>query len=140
MNRLTLSARISEGYSRTDLAELLGASPTSVRRWERLGWLVFGCYGRASEASVRRFVKMHPDQYQLSFVDEAWFKGLLFEAYNSPTPGHREISPSKALTDELSLHSDHAASAENNTCPIRTEHKRMAAFTSGTFNTYRETA
>jgi transcriptional regulator with XRE-family HTH domain len=90
LRRMMLSSRITEGYSQTDLAELLGASPTSVRRWERMGWLAFGCHGRASETSVRRFVKMHPDQYQLSFVNEAWFKGLLFEAYNSPSPGHRE--------------------------------------------------
>jgi hypothetical protein len=97
LKRLNLSARITEGYSRTDLVELLGASPTSVRRWERLGWLVFGCYGRASEGSVRRFVRMHPDQYQLSFVNEAWFKGLLFETYNSPSPGHRERNRSKSF-------------------------------------------
>lgn len=83
LKRLMLSARISEGYSRSDLVELLGASPVSVRRWERLGWLVFGCYGRASESCVRRFLKLHPNQYQLSFVNEAWFKGLLFENYNS---------------------------------------------------------
>lgn len=90
LKRLMLSARITEGYGRTDLVELLGVSPTSVCRWERLGWLTFGCHGRVSEASVRRFLRMHPDQYQLSFVNEAWFKGLLFEAYNSPSPGHRE--------------------------------------------------
>jgi len=97
LKRLRLSARVSEGYSRTDLVELLGASATSVRRWERLGWLTFECYGRASEAAVRRFLKMHPDQYQLSFVDEAWFKGLLFETYNSLCPGHREKNSSSSF-------------------------------------------
>jgi hypothetical protein len=76
---------------------LLGAGPTSVRRWERLGWLVFGYYGRASEASVRRFLKLHSDQYQLSFVNEAWFKGLLFESYNSAQYGRRERNSSAGL-------------------------------------------
>lgn len=99
LKRLMLSARITEGYSRADLVELLGASATSVRRWERLGWLAFGCQGRAAEASVRRFLKMHPDQYQLSFVNEAWFKGLLFETYNSPSPGRREKNPAKTFVD-----------------------------------------
>ena len=99
LKRLTLSARITEGYSRTDLVELLGVSPTSVRRWERLEWLVFGCHGRASEASVRRFLKMHPDQYHLSFVNEAWFKGLLFETYNSLSPGRREKNSAKGFVD-----------------------------------------
>ena len=97
LKRLMLSAKVTEGYSRTDLVELLGASPTSVRRWERLGWLTFECYGRASEAAVRRFLKMHPDQYQLSFVDEAWFKGLLFETYNSLCPGQREKNSSSSF-------------------------------------------
>ena len=101
LKRLMLSARISEGYSRSDLVELLGASPTSVRRWERLRWLVFGCYGRASETSVRRFLRMHPDQYQLSFVNEAWFKGLLFDTYNSPSPGHREKNPSNNFAENI---------------------------------------
>jgi hypothetical protein len=95
LKRLMLSARISQGYSRTDLVELLGASPTSVRRWERLNWLVFGCCGRASESCVRRFLKLHPDQYQLSFVNEAWFKGLLFEIYNSAQYGRREKNSSR---------------------------------------------
>lgn len=90
LHRLMLSARITEGYSHSDLAELMGASPTSVRRWERMRLLVFSPHGRASEAAVRRFLRMHPEQYQLSFVNEPWFKGLLFEAYNSARLGERE--------------------------------------------------
>src|ERR1700686_1574664 len=41
LKRLMLSARISDGYSHADLVELIGASPTSVRRWKRRGFLVF---------------------------------------------------------------------------------------------------
>src|SRR5947207_2163556 len=62
LKRLMLSARVNEGYSRSDLVELLGTSPTSIRRWEKMRWLVFGACGRASEPSVRRFLRMHPDQ------------------------------------------------------------------------------
>lgn len=113
LTRLMLSSRITEGYSRTHLVELLGVSPTSVRRWERLGWLAFGCYGRASEASVRRFLKMHPDQYRLSFVNEAWFKGLLFEAYNSATPGRRERNRPATFV-EIDLNSGHAETTSEN--------------------------
>lgn len=109
LKRLMLSSRITEGYSRTDLVELLGASPASVRRWERLGWLAFGCHGRATEASVRRFLRMHPDQYQLSFVNEAWFKGLLFETYNSPSPGRREKNSSKTFMDIGMNYAENAA-------------------------------
>lgn len=117
LKRLMLSARISEGYSRTDLVDLLGASPTSVRRWERMGWLIFGSYGRVSEPSVRRFLKMHPDQYHLSFVNEAWFKGLLFEAYNSRSPGHRENVSNSLSEDNVDPNSLQARACEGDgTC------------------------
>jgi DNA-binding transcriptional regulator YiaG len=100
LQRLMLSARITEGYSRSDLVELLGASPTSVRRWEQRRLLVFS-HGRASEAAVRRFLRMHPDQYQLSFVNEAWFKGLLFETYNSLRPGQHKTKSRNLATGPI---------------------------------------
>jgi transcriptional regulator with XRE-family HTH domain len=141
LKRLMLSARISEGYSRSDLVELLGASPTSVRRWERMGWLVFGHNGRASEASVRRFLRIHPDQYQLSFVNEAWFKGLLFEAYNSPSPGHREknISKKSADADANSTYIDTTTDDIGESIPIGRQ-KDMAALAPNPCNRYQETA
>lgn len=111
LKRLVLSARITEGYSRSDLAELLGASPTSVRRWEQMRWLVFSACGRAPEACVRRFLRMHPDQYQLSFVNEAWFKGLLFETYNSLRPGQQERKPHNVPIQQIWPNSTDAASA-----------------------------
>jgi transcriptional regulator with XRE-family HTH domain len=113
LKRLMLSARITEGYNRSDLAELLGSSPTSVRRWEQMRWLAFSPCGRASEASVRRFLRMHPDQYQLSFVNEAWFKGLLFETYNSLRPGHHERSSRNFEMDEICQNPNEVGLAEN---------------------------
>ena len=143
LKRLMLSARITEGYSRADLVELLGASPTSVRRWERLGWLVFGCYERAPESSVRKFLRLHPDQYQLSFVNEAWFKGLLFEAYNAgPTCRHRERKPWSGFAQDYILqNSNCATSLENSREPIaRNEHTGLATFTGDEVNRYQENA
>ena len=113
LKRLMLSARITEGYNRSDLVELLGSSPTSVRRWEQMRWLAFSPCGRASEASVRRFLRMHPDQYQLSFVNEAWFKGLLFETYNSPRPGHHERSSRNFEMDEICQNANEVGLAES---------------------------
>lgn len=83
---LELSVRVSEGYSQADLAELLGASPTSIRRWCHSGWLPL-IAGRIPEAAVARFLRLHPHEYQLRRVDEAWFKGLLFPAFNSADAG-----------------------------------------------------
>ena len=117
LKRLMLSARLTEGYSRSDLVELLGASPASVRRWEQMRWLAFSSCGRASEASVRRFLKMHPDQYQLSFVNEAWFKGLVFDTFNSLRPGHHERTSNRSSGQGIWLHSNAADPVAENSCP-----------------------
>src|SRR5262249_26015739 len=39
VKQLELSVRVTDGYSQGDLAELFGASPKSIRRWCRNGWL-----------------------------------------------------------------------------------------------------
>ena len=84
LKQLKISARISEGYTQVDLCCLLGVSPKSIRNWIAWGWLR-GVAGRIPETSVVRFLRQHPDQYQLSRVDEAWFKGLIFPAFNHIT-------------------------------------------------------
>lgn len=95
VKQLEISVRLTEGYSQADLATLLGASPTSIRRWCRMGWLTV-IDGRIPESSVVRFLKRHPHEYQLRRVEEAWFKGLLFPAFNS-------VDSSPALTAEHGL-------------------------------------
>lgn len=82
MKQMESSLRITEGYSQSDLAELLGASPASIRRWRRIGWLSL-VGSRIPESAVIRFLRFHPNEYQLRRVDEGWFKGLLFPAFNS---------------------------------------------------------
>jgi hypothetical protein len=32
--------------------------------------------GRVPESEIARFLRRHPEQYQLNRADEAWFKGL----------------------------------------------------------------
>jgi DNA-binding CsgD family transcriptional regulator len=79
-SRLELRSRVMDGYSQTDVAYLLGASPRSVRKWLSLGWLKLQ-HSRITEASLIRFIRTQPEEYQLSRVDEAWFKGVLFSAF-----------------------------------------------------------
>jgi hypothetical protein len=86
VKQLEISVRVTEGYSQPDLAELFGVSPTSIRRWCRIGWLP-SVRGRVPEAAVIRFLKLHPHEYQLRRLNEAWFKGLLFPAFNSADVG-----------------------------------------------------
>lgn len=82
MKQMEISLRIAQGYSQSDLAELLGASPASIRRWCRIGWLSL-VNDRIPESAVVRFLRVHPHEYQLRRVNEGWFKGLLFPAFNS---------------------------------------------------------
>ncbi len=79
-SRLELRSRLSDGYSQGDVACLLGASERSVRKWISLGWLKLQ-HSRVTEASLIRFIRTQPEEYQLSRVDEAWFKGMLFAGF-----------------------------------------------------------
>ena len=45
-----------------------------------MGWLRVQ-QGRVTEPSIIKFLREHPEEYRLSRVDEAWFKGLLFPAF-----------------------------------------------------------
>jgi hypothetical protein len=78
--RLQISSRLCEGYSRRDVECLLGVGQRSIRKWIAMGWLRVQD-GRVTEPSIIRFLREHPEEYRLSRVDEAWFKGLLFPAF-----------------------------------------------------------
>lgn len=80
--RLHVAGRVTEGYSRQDLEQLLGVSSRQVRRWIAQRWIK-PVNDRIPESEVGRFLRRHPEQYQLNRVDEAWFKGLMFPAFNS---------------------------------------------------------
>jgi hypothetical protein len=78
LQKLHRSARLSYGYTRKDVRELLGVSEKKVNYWIERGWLYFDANGRMSETRVRTFLIRHPDEYSLRRVDEYWFKSLLF--------------------------------------------------------------
>ena len=105
LKQMELSARITEGYSLEDLRQLLGVSAVSVRKWVEWGWLRL-VDGRIAESRVIRFLRQHPDQYQLGRVDEAWFKGVLFPVFNGAwqRPGTAQHARSARLcNDPLAL-------------------------------------
>ncbi len=78
--RMALSARVSTDYSQQDVQQLFGVGRKRVCQWIRNRWLhLLG--GRVTERSLERFLRLHPDEYQLSRVDEAWFKGMLFPSF-----------------------------------------------------------
>jgi len=81
LKQLEISFRLREGYTKEDLRLLLRVSTKSIRNWVNRGWLR-GVNGRFPESAVAKFLHQHPDQYQLGRVEEAWFKGLIFPAFN----------------------------------------------------------
>lgn len=99
LKQLALSAKITEGYTQEDLRLLLGVSSRSVKNWIAWGWLRLVA-GRIPESSVAKFLRQHPDQYQLSRVEEAWFKGLVFPAFNHLSPRERKPSSSVIMPSE----------------------------------------
>lgn len=104
MKELGLSARISKGYTQDDLRQLLGVSARSIKKWLALGWLRL-VQERIPEASVIRFLRLHSEEYHLGHVDQAWFKGLLFPAFNfaaqRPEHAKRVGAGHPVLTQEL---------------------------------------
>jgi DNA-binding CsgD family transcriptional regulator len=98
--RLQLCARVTEGYSCEQLQRLLGVSRRRVRQWIALRWVKPIC-NRIPEQEVARFLRRHPQQYQLNRVDEAWFKGLVFPAFNSLEGIHLKASRSGSRNDSM---------------------------------------
>jgi hypothetical protein len=80
--RMALSARVSSNYSQQDVGQLLGVGQKRVGQWIQNGWLRT-LDGRVTETTLEKFLRRHPQEYQLSRVDEAWFKGMLFPNFAS---------------------------------------------------------
>jgi hypothetical protein len=91
--RLELSTRFSEGYNISNLVEVFGLSHQRVESWARRGLLgktdskgrrLDGAIGvRFTEEAVMRFIQRNPSEYDLSRVDQVWFKAVLFGHYGA---------------------------------------------------------
>jgi hypothetical protein len=78
--RMGWSTRISDNYSQQEVQQLFGVGRRRVCQWIRNGWLQL-LDDRVTERSLERFLRLHPEEYQLNRVDEAWFKGMLFPSF-----------------------------------------------------------
>ncbi len=80
---LHLSQRVRTGFSRKDIAELLGVGTQTVQRWMDRGWLgkvhETNNGNRVSEANVRKFIREHHAEYDLRRVDQYLYKAVVFE-------------------------------------------------------------
>lgn len=102
MDRLHLSLRVTDGYSRADLRDVFGVSVATVRQWIAAGWLRPSPEtDRVPEAQVLRFIREHAEEYSLKRVDQAWFKGLLFPMFGKRTEGKRAVQSVGAASQEM---------------------------------------
>lgn len=74
-----------EGYNVATLCEVFGLSHTRIEGWIRRGLLGKaqgnegpGKHHRFAEADVVRFIRKHACEYDLSRVDQTWFKAMVF--------------------------------------------------------------
>lgn len=82
--RLELSMRIADGYSIRTLCEVFGTYHGRVDGWVRRGLLGKAQHGGPGgmiwfpAASVIRFIRKCPNEYDLARVDKVWFTSLVF--------------------------------------------------------------
>lgn len=80
-----LTARVSEGMTKNQLAELIGASPKTVQRWIEAGWLNGSYEGKSrSDDSIRisdkqflDFWRTHPERLSLHRCQREGLEWLL---------------------------------------------------------------
>jgi hypothetical protein len=82
--RLELPTRFSEGYNTSHLVDVFGLPRARIKSWARRGLLgkgreIHGAVGIwFTEEAVMRFLRSHSSEYDLSKVDQVWYKAMLF--------------------------------------------------------------
>lgn len=90
LKRMKISSLVTDGYTKTALAECFGVDGRIIDSWSREGLLRVGKReggGRdvwqVAEADVLRFVRSNPAGFQLDKVDQAWFMELISPGLNA---------------------------------------------------------
>jgi len=82
------SARVQDGYTQRDLAQIFHVSPKKVQQWVSLGWLT--PYGRRiKDRGLNRFLKEHRDEIDAARIDKEfrlWFLDFGLQDDGTPPP------------------------------------------------------
>ena len=89
-NRTGISARVSDGHTKMELAQYLGRSPRTIQRWIDLGWLKGRYEGkqreddtlRITDEDFRAFWRKHPAEapiHSLSTEGLQWFLSVMVD-------------------------------------------------------------
>src|ERR1035441_1276512 len=76
--QLEMSCRVRFGFDANSLAACFGVRPGKLTQWVRDGLLKPLDGGRFSEVAIARFIREHPQEYDLARVDQTWFKAMVF--------------------------------------------------------------
>jgi hypothetical protein len=72
------SAKVQDGYTQGDLAQIFHVSPRKVHQWISLGWLTL-YHRRIKDRAIDRFLKEHGDEIDASRIDKEfrlWFRDV----------------------------------------------------------------
>jgi hypothetical protein len=89
-NRTGISARVSDGHTKMELAQYLGRSPKTIQRWIDWGWLKGRYEGkqreddtlRITDEDFRTFWRKHPTEapfHSLSVEGLEWFLSVMVD-------------------------------------------------------------
>lgn len=93
---LNCAGRFAGGYSVPDLCQCFGLPRGRIEGWVRRGLLGKARGGaasgevRSSEASLVRFIRLNPSEYDLTRLNQVWFKAMIFGSTAGVEEGERE--------------------------------------------------
>jgi hypothetical protein len=87
-SRVGISARVTDGHTKTELTQFLGRSPKTVQRWIDQGWLKGRYEGkqraddtlRITDEDFRSFWKKHP--WEVPFHTLSRWNGMVFQRHD----------------------------------------------------------
>ncbi len=92
-----LSAQVTRGYSRNELAKQMGVRHESVERWIGRNWLRIDSNDRITDDSITRFLWDHMDEYRFRNCDEQWLKVMLNPNFGKIRDPRKDAMPDYAI-------------------------------------------
>lgn len=96
------SARVQDGYTQRDLAQIFHVAPKKVREWVRLGWLT-PCQGRIKDRGLNRFLEEHRDAVDAARIDKEYRLWFLDAGLRHDGPRRAEATrpPEQSLKESV---------------------------------------
>ena len=90
--RLDMSRRQSEGYSKSELRQILGAPVYRIAEWIERGWLGAPCDSeaanfRVTDEALTHFIFAHLDLIDFRLADQTFLKGVFRDGKRKSLPG-----------------------------------------------------